>query len=97
MLRRPDWFWALGLTGLGLLIRVVVVSIIGPRGPGLQRQHVLPALRPARWPTGHGYSLAGFPTAQWPPGYSAVLSVLFRVFRHQRVRRRRCSTRSSGR
>lgn len=74
-----DVAWIVGLTALALILRVAAVTIIGPRG-GVFNDSTFYIASATSLASGHGYSINGFPTAQWPPGYSAVLSVVFRVF-----------------
>jgi 4-amino-4-deoxy-L-arabinose transferase-like glycosyltransferase len=60
-------------------VRLVVVSAIGQRGP-LFNDSVFYLQAANSLAHGKGYAPFGFPTAEWPPGYSALLAPLFKVF-----------------
>jgi 4-amino-4-deoxy-L-arabinose transferase-like glycosyltransferase len=77
--RSRDVRWAAGLAGLALLLRVAFVLEVERHGFGfndsLFYNSVATALSEGRGYTG----LNGAPTAQWPPGFPFLLSLVYRV------------------
>ena len=70
--------WLLGLTLWALAVRVVVVTAIGPR-VGIFNDSVFYQAAAKALAEGKGYGPFHAPTAQWPPGWPAALSLVYRV------------------
>jgi 4-amino-4-deoxy-L-arabinose transferase-like glycosyltransferase len=77
-LTAPEWRQLIGVTTLALVVRIVVVTAIGDRN-GVFNDSSFYRQAATSLAHGQGYTPFHLPTAQWPPGWPFVLSLLYRV------------------